>query len=678
MQIWLVALPALVYTALVLVLRRKPGVGGLVDAFVKAHLVVFCFVTLITEALSAVRGISVGNVLVSWCAFLLITSLLLLKRTGLRSNSQAAPRRYVWANRLLIPAIFMLLATTLLTAIVFPPNNWDSMTYHMARVVHWFQQGTVNFYPTPEGRQLALQPLAEYAILHLQILTGGDWVANLVQWISFVIAVSAAALIAAELDLDTNQQILSAMTVATMPMAILQASSTQTDLAVTGFLMSFALFMLKLRRQWNAENLLFASLSLGLAFLTKGTAYLSGAAIGCCLAIPVLLGCKDNHSRLRRATMLALAACLALSLNAGHYWRTYAGFGKLLASGVSAKYDPRNQEMSFVHLGANLLRNFTLHTGLPITSLNDYQYRFVKKLLGSNLNHPGTTLGEFGIAYSRHEDTAGNLLHALLLLAGCVCLLHLWRQNRYRNTVWYATSVAVSIVLFSWFLRWQPWGSRYHTQIFALSAPLMAMTITTMTRWKGAGFLVASGLFLYSLQFALANKSRSLLSLDWVHSPREQLYFSNRNEAFEPYATAVKHIGQVEGGEVGLHLRGDDWEYPIWVLSGCSGADCKFQFVNVVEFTSARSIHVPDGLPDFVISTAPFHEWEYAPYYLPAFRSDVISVFEKIAVGDFWIRLDAGKSHVQCDLPLAGMKSPSRTSLEGESTVVDGQAINCR
>ena len=49
-----------------------------------------------------------------------------------------------------------------------------------------------------------MMPLAEYAIMHVQVLTGSDYFVNLVQWISFCSLLSLGFLIANELGLDKN------------------------------------------------------------------------------------------------------------------------------------------------------------------------------------------------------------------------------------------------------------------------------------------------------------------------------------------------------------------------------------------------------------------------------------------------------------------------------------------
>src|SRR4029077_1483632 len=231
-------------------------------------------VTVITEILSAFSLITFGWLVVFWCVVLLgSTSLVitLMKRQRLivLSPSVRLPFRAVP----FLSGLVLIVALTGVTALVSPPNNWDSMTYHMSRVVHWIQDRNVSFYPTHILRQDFQNPWAEFAIMHLQILSGGDHFANFVQWFSMIGCLIGVSLLAKQLGGDWQTQLFAAVFAGTIPMGILQSSSTQTDYAVTFWLVCFTYFLISLIRQEQTHwpYALGAGFSLGLAILTKPT-----------------------------------------------------------------------------------------------------------------------------------------------------------------------------------------------------------------------------------------------------------------------------------------------------------------------------------------------------------------------------------------------------------------------
>ena len=99
---------------------------------------------------------------------------------------------------LLVGAGFIVCVVGLVAAVA-PPNTNDALTYHMPRVVHWIQDRSVAFYPTHILRQLYLSPGSEFILLHFQILSGSDHLANFVQWFSMLGSAVAVSLIAKEL-----------------------------------------------------------------------------------------------------------------------------------------------------------------------------------------------------------------------------------------------------------------------------------------------------------------------------------------------------------------------------------------------------------------------------------------------------------------------------------------------
>ena len=74
---------------------------------------------------------------------------------------------------LFLVAIAVLLVYELVLALTVPPNNYDSLTYHLARVAAWVQHGGYFWVPNaPTDRINEFQPLAEQQIFFLFAATG--------------------------------------------------------------------------------------------------------------------------------------------------------------------------------------------------------------------------------------------------------------------------------------------------------------------------------------------------------------------------------------------------------------------------------------------------------------------------------------------------------------------------
>ena len=136
-------------------------------------------------------------------------------------------------------------AVTAFTAWVSPPNSVDAFGYHLVRVVYWAQAGSVRFFPTHYFNQLSMPPLAEYAMLHTYVLSGGDRLVNLVQWVGFAGSILAVSLIAQALGAGRRGQMLAAVFCATLPNAILQASGAKNDCVLSLWLAAMVYFTLR-------------------------------------------------------------------------------------------------------------------------------------------------------------------------------------------------------------------------------------------------------------------------------------------------------------------------------------------------------------------------------------------------------------------------------------------------
>ncbi len=297
------------------------------------------FLTGVTECLSYFTRLTFGWVLTLWilaCLVAVIGYLWLghgkpLPEGGLTLSAEKRARFPLFLL-ILIGGGAAIAGCLAVIALAAPPNTWDSMTYHMPRVSHWIQNESVAFYPTNIIRQLHQPPWAEYAILHLQLLSGGDAFANMVSWFSMIGSTIAVSLIAQQLGADLRGQAFAAIIAVTIPIGILEASGTQNDYVVSFWLACCIYYLLAYRARPSWSNALIAGASLGLALLTKGTAYV--------FVFPFLLwfGIWGIRTLCWQLWKPALAMLLpALAINISFYLRNLLLFGNPLGPANTVK-----------------------------------------------------------------------------------------------------------------------------------------------------------------------------------------------------------------------------------------------------------------------------------------------------------------------------------------------------
>lgn len=451
-----------------------------------------------------------------------------------------------------------ILGLTLAIAVIAPPNYPDAMTYHMSRVANWIQARSLDWYPTGDPRQNYQLPFAEIAILHLQLLSGGDRWANIVQWGSFALGGVTVSLVLAELGASPRVQWAGAVLAYTIPMAILQSSGAQNDLVVSLWLLAFLLFLWRASGDGRRESAFLCGSALGLALATKGTAYIYAPA----MAAAVILVRVGTGPRLRLPSPRGLAAALfpAIVLPLGAWARSTAATGRPLCCGERYFME----RLTPGDVISNILRNIASHLGVP--KLLDSVPRAVELLSPVDVNDPATTWegARFVVYWSFHEGKAGNTLFVLLFLAAAVAILALGRLRRGPAAVWLAAALA-GFLAYSLALKWQPWTSRLHTPAFLVACVPVALAIGRFHRY--ALTAAVSVLALAALPYLLVNQSRPLIPL-WTSSivsvPRREQYYFDRRFYRAPYDAAAEFVRASGEPEVGLLLDRDDYEYALW------------------------------------------------------------------------------------------------------------------
>jgi hypothetical protein len=578
--------------------------GSIREGLLRAAVAFGLTLTLITEMLSLFRLLTPTGLFLAWV--LVCTGLVLvLRRHGIRLP-RLIPTRSPLETGALALGLALIIAATVVTAVLGAPNTWDSMTYHLSRVMHWLQNASVGHYPTDILRQIYQNPWAEFAVLHLVALTGGDRVAALVQWSAMIGALVAVSRIARALGADRRGEWFAAFVCATIPMGVMQASSTQTDYVVAFWTLCAVYFMLTTRDvPLSLLDTLMLGGSMGLAFFTKPTA--------AAYLLPFALWW--GVSRLRMAggwRGVALVTVVALAVNTGQFARHLQLFGSPLPQGeVTESY--ANTPISLAALGSNLARSVALQMLTPNEDWNEAVEEGLVALherFGLALNDPATTYlgGDWlGLNWEMDEQNAATPLHlALALLAAGVLVagwLHGQRENR--PALVYAALILAGLVVLALVFKWHRWYTRFYLPPMALAAAFAGLALARLRwHWLARGALTA--LFVGALPFLFLNQVRPLLPTEDVPSiydtGRTVEYFNYREEELDEYREAVEEVAETDCEQVGLMGDRGSWEYPLWqMLSAAAGEPVELRYV-AVDNVTARAEDDPTFRPCVVLA----------------------------------------------------------------------------
>jgi len=573
MEVLAMVLPLVAYALLILGLWQGGSWRALLEAMVAAVVLLSALVAVATEGLGRFGLINATSIWVVWILLLVTLRLWSMRRLSrfVTANRVLPLLRFSRGEQMLCGGCGLILAVTLFVGLVYPPNNYDALAYHLPRIEHWIAQGSLAHYPTVVTRQLHQPPFAEFWMLHLRLLSGGDGAYHLVAWGAFVHVLIGVFLLAGRLGLSRPSQFLAVLGVATLPVAIFQGANAKNEMLLCFFLVALALSLLRLWEKPNWTNATWVGLALGLALLTKGTAFLYAGGMG------VVFGglwmwriWRERQDWRRWVGLSAVVLSLAFVLNVSHWSRNHALYGHPLsterdgfANGIVHPMVP----------WSNMVRSLAEHLVVPNETVNRKIEAVAAWHLGAWLNHPETTFWKqrFGeLEWRHHEDYSGNLIGALLLLTGLPFAL--WSACRKKRWPLLATLAAwgLALLFYASYLRWQPWGARLELGLFVFGVPLAIAgwqaVLPRKIYFKAAmafSFLAMVG----AAPFLLYSNPRPLAIPIWRQMDREALRFVNMLESYEDYMRVGEMMRDLpDERSFGLRSMPNDSEYPLWVI----------------------------------------------------------------------------------------------------------------
>ena len=582
----MILVPLLAYLALVLLLANLRRQWGWGTSALRAGLLWGGYAVLMTELLSIGSWLTPLTVVAGWLLLLLGSGGWLIARSaqGEPFRNPEPPAALRWYEFALLAAILSVAVVTAIVAWFSPPQTWDSLNYHMPRVAHWAQQRSVRHFATGIEVQNSRTPGAEYLVLQTYLLASGDRYAGFVEWGAMALSLIGVGTIAGQIGAGRPGRLTGVLFAATLPMGIIQASSTITDYVVALWLVAGASEVLRIREKDSGlTSVSFLAISTGLALATKPTA---AAFLAPLLAYAAYL-LLSSGDWLRVVKAAAVGIVLLALLNAGHLARNRRTYGSPLNPSQVALHS--NEMRGVSGTASNLIRHLGLQAGTPSPHVNKaiaLSVQWVHSVLGIDVNDPRTTAhGVFKVREpTTNEDRAGNPLHfyLLLFLAGSM----FWRRHEVPRMVWlYLLLLALGLFTLSYLFKWQIFATRYHLPLFVLAAPAAGYLMERIAR-GGWTLTFGSILMLAALPWLLQVQSRPLIPREgesYVGSvltePRAVLMLANGRNLLQPYREITLSIRESGCRAVGISLSGNAAEYPLWALLGAPASGVQIQWI---------------------------------------------------------------------------------------------------
>ena len=464
--------------------------------------------------------------------------------------------------------------------VLYPPNNWDSMTYHLPRVIHWLQNNSVLNFPTNITRQIYSPPFSEYLITLSNLSEASDYFNNSIQWFYYVGLALVVYLTLRELNINKTFLFFSIIFTLSIPEGILESSSTQNDVIHAFFLICSLYFGIRFIKLSNYFNAVFLGLSAGLALLSKIIAYFYVPPLIFVIILPVLITFFKTKQtnliyKLGSIALIILLVNLNFTLRKLHFTHTISGTTKDIEDGMT--FDKYGAKLLF----STSIKNICLHADpFFVGNLGNQIAEKVHLIINQDINEKGTNIFDYKFNvvqnWKNHEDSQPNFIHTILFLISTLVYIYYLLSKKIKLLSF--STMILGIIVFQFLflntiIRWEPWNTRIHTPLFAEMIIFMIIIfnqINKKTLMKGIlnicvficliyGFFII--LFNHTRPFIQNSKFTSNINLS---SSRFDKYFSNQPEAAKEFSVLYRKLLKcTKKTHVGYISHIDGWEYPI-------------------------------------------------------------------------------------------------------------------
>ncbi len=559
-----------------------------------SFLILCCQIILICCALSLFNGLTGGNFLLATAALFLISYAICKNKTeaiqfdiGQIKACACRLSYHIKKNRLLALFLFATVISVLwriFLIIYVPPNNYDSMTYHLTKVAYWLQHRSLSPFPTFDYRLTSFPFNAELLLLWTMVAAKADCYCGFIQFFCYLLSGTLVYKCSRHyLKAGAVSSLTTMLIWYSLPEVVLQSTSTQNDLVVAYFLM-FSLVYLLCSTTNPEKYLPVSAVALAVAIGTKLTALFFLIPF---IIIIVYLSIAGAWLRKRIFLWGAVFIVAFLIFGAYTFIQNYTDYRDPIVYVREKRAKVFSQSpQSFVTKSSRHLHNMmTNQSGMDvyapayahyynalINKISARVFRAIERVFpyDPGPRYPGYPLYKFksGVqTFALDEDNAffGSVgmvmvLVVLYVLFTAPIRLFIKRINTDSRYFIFAFLFAGYLIPMSHIMRWDPWISRYMITGVLAGMPVLALLFESRISFlKKAGSIVVIYSIMALLPATFLNVKKPLYELHNDKLTLRCIFFRDREIIIRQFNRLVP-----PHAKIGLALWGDSWTYPLF------------------------------------------------------------------------------------------------------------------
>lgn len=404
--------------------------------------------------------------------------------------------------------ILFFIAPLGLLAVYSTPNNYDSNSYHITRILIWLLNQNLDHFPTMHVQQLYHNVFAEYLILQVFLLTGTDQLINVIQFGAMLGSLAVVSLVGKRLGMDYKGQFLIGILLFTLPIGIFESTTTQSDYVACFLFLCFVYGGLQLIHAYTYKDGLLCCVALALGGFTKYPIFFFACPFALYFGLTFLI--RQGFRPTAQLLILAVV-CMILTFTP-FFIRNYSLFHHVLSppegSAFFAEKIPCDRH-SVAYTISNVVKNAGLHVALPYNHYNifmDSVIQWIHKKIGVSVNEPAISLNAYATTFSVHEDMVPNTLHFILLL---INVIFLFSQRGSKEVKMLVILSVIGMMIFCTLLKFQSWSTRTHMPFFAVGTIVIGFVYQKILKLRQSVFIVF--LLLSCIPFVYGNSNKMLI-----------------------------------------------------------------------------------------------------------------------------------------------------------------------